>query len=523
MAKKKIKFDATKARVATYDPEGNLLSEINGELKSDFYSGIEKMCYLSDDYCAFYKGKKMGIVDSRGEMISPAEFESIKADGDVFQIDKKNRTTKDTETGYINRQGDLLFDPSEYTPVCLSASDGRIPVKCNDTGKEGAFDLEGNLLIPPTFFRLGGFHHNLSVACEEKGKFGLLNLDGSWALAPEYSSVGGFRRGIDELQDYCVADKDGKYFLIDKDCNVVAGPVDHPIHQYCHHGDGMYLAVGDNDKIGVVAPNGDVVLPMEYEDVSFLNGEYILFMKDFRMGPICMADLKGNVLITGNGSIRMEHGLIILDYKEVLKPDLTPVCKGKAVKVFEHVIFVSDDNKLWGVTDHDGNVILEKEWEHPCTFVNDLKFIDGLIFLRRDGKTVYMDERGHIAFSIDGPGRMIIGGYAIMGSEGDYGVIDKCGNTIAEHLPEASNLGEGYILIDNAENDAPAILNAATGERIALPGRVYGRICCGKMTFRSSDSRKGVVSISDGKVLVEPLYDLILLTPKAIWGYIPKQ
>ncbi len=44
-----------------------------------------------------------------------------------------------------------------------------------------------------------------------------------------------------------------------------------------------------------------------------------------------------------------------------------------------------------------------------------------------------------------------------------------------------------------------------------------------KMTFRSSDSRKGVVSISDGKVLVEPLYDLILLTPKAIWGYIPKQ
>lgn len=54
----------------------------------------------------------MGIVDSRGEMISPAEFESIKADGDVFQIDKKNRTTKDSETGYINRQGDLLFDPS---------------------------------------------------------------------------------------------------------------------------------------------------------------------------------------------------------------------------------------------------------------------------------------------------------------------------------------------------------------------------------------------------------------------------
>lgn len=522
MAKKKIKFDATKARVATYDLEGNLLSEINGELKEDFYSGIEKMCRLSDDYCAFYKGKKMGIVDSRGEMIAPAEFESIKAEGDIFQISRKNKTTKESESGYINRQGDLLFDPSEYTPNCLNASDGRIVVESVDAGKEGAFDVEGNLVIEPKFLRLEGFYHNLSVACEEKGKVGLLGLDGNWALAPEYSEIAGFMRGIDELQDYSVAAKDGKYFLIDKDCNIVAGPVDQPITQYCDH-DGMYLAVGDNDKIGVVAPNGEIVLPMEYEEVWFLNGEYICFMKDYNMGITAMADLKGNVLLSGKSSIKMEHGLIIVNRNEVLKPDCTPVCKAKTIKVFEHVIFVSDDNKLWGVVDHDGNVILDKEWEHTHTFLNELDFNDGLINLKRHGQTAYMDENGHIAFSIDGSATKFNDGYAISGSQGDYGVIDLTGKTIAEHLPHAFNLGQGYILINNAEEDAPAILNASTGERIALPGRVYGSICGGNMTFRDANSKRGVVSIKDGKVLVEPLYDLILLSPKAIWGYIPKQ
>lgn len=522
MAKKKIKFDPTKARVATYDLEGNQLSEINGELKMDFYSGLEK-CRLSDDYCAFYKGKKMGIVDFRGEMIAPAEFESIRVEESVFQISRKNKATKEIESGYINLQGNLLFDPSEYSPSCLNMSDGRIVVSSIDAGgKEGAFDLEGNLVIAPKFIGLGGFCHNLSVASEEKGKFGLLDRDGNWVLAPEYSNISGFVRGVSEINDYCVVARDGKYFLIDKYCNVVGGPTDYPINQYCDH-DGMYLAAGDENKIGVVAPNGDIVLPMEYEEVWFLNGEYICFMKDYRKGLTDMADLKGNVLLTGKRSIHMEHGLIVVNRNEVMKPDGTLVCKADTVKVFEHIIFVSDDNSLWGVTDHDGNVLLGKEWEHAHTFLKDLDFSDGLINLKRDGKTAYVDEWGRIAFSIDGTGSRFRDGYAITGTKGDYGVIDKSGKTIAEHLPSAFNLGEGCILINNAEENAPAILNASTGERIALPGRVYGSVCGGNMTFSNNDSKKGVVSIKDGKVLVEPLYDLILLTPKAIWGYIPKQ
>lgn len=92
--KKKIKFDPDKDRVVTFSRDGEKLSEVNGVLKSDFYSGIEKMCYLSDEYCIFYKGKKMGILDSKGVLVTPAEWESIDKQGDVFKISMKIKSPR---------------------------------------------------------------------------------------------------------------------------------------------------------------------------------------------------------------------------------------------------------------------------------------------------------------------------------------------------------------------------------------------------------------------------------------------
>ena len=519
--KKKIKFDPGKDRVVTFSRDGEKLSEINGVLKSDFYSGIEKMCYLSDEYCAFYKGKKMGILDSNGVLITPAEWESIEKAGSVFHVSKKNKATKNTEYGIINLDGDLLFDPSEYKMISFSGvSDERIVVSSNEAGgRYGAFDLEGNLVIAPKFFSMESFYHNLSVATEEKGKIGLLDKNGNWALAPEYSSVAGFKRGIDELDDYCVIRKDERYYLIDKECNVVAGPVDKPICQYCDH-EGMFLAVGDEDKIGVVNPNGETVLPMEYEEVYFINGEYIRFMKNYRIG---LADMKGNLLLSDKRRIRIEHGLIVVNDNEVIKPDGTPVCKAeKTVKVFEHVILVSDDNNFWGVVDHDGKVLLKKEWEHEHTFLKDLDFKGGFINLIRDGKTSYVDEKGEIKISLDTKGWAFSDGFAIIGKKDDYSIINHSGEVVADHHAHVSNLGGGYFYCNNMERTAPKILDAKSGEQFVIPARVVSKSINGLVKIQASDLKYGVVSLYTGKVVMEPVYAEVLLTADGIWGYLPK-
>ena len=515
--KKKIKFDPDKDRVVTFSRDGEKLSEVNGVLKSDFYSGIEKMCYLSDEYCIFYKGKKMGILDSKGVLVTPAEWESIDKQGDVFKISMKNKVTKDFDFGYINLEGDLLFDPSEYyVDVNCQVSDGRIMVSSIDADRRGAFDLEGNLVIAPKFFRMDNFHHNLSVTAEEKGKFGLLDRNGNWVLAPEYSFVGGFHK---YPLDYCVVCKDGKYSLIDKDCNVVAGPIDKPIYQYCKH-DGIFLAIGDKKNRGVVNPNGEILLPMEYDDVYFLNGEYICFKNNFGYG---LADMKGNVLLSDKESISVEHGLIVVNDNEVMKPDGTPVCKAEEkVKIFEHVILVSDDYKSWGIVDHDGNVLLEKEWENVHISVMNMGFEDGFINLSRDGKTIYVDEKGKIKICLDTYGWAFSDGYAIIGKKDDYSIINHSGEVVAEQLAHVSPLGGGYFFCNNAEENAPNILNVNNGEQSGIPARVVGKPNNGLVKIQASDLNFGIVSISTSKVVVEPLYSQILLTADGIWGYLPK-
>ena len=266
-------------------------------------------------------------------------------------------------------------------------------------------------------------------------------------------------------------------------------------------------------------PGGETVLPLEYEEVYFLNGEYIRFMKNYRTG---LADMKGNVLVSDKRSIRVEHGLIVVNDNEVMKPDGSIVCKADKVKVFEHVIFMSDDDKLWGVVDHEGNVLLEKEWGHAHTFLKDLDFRDGLINLTHDGKTAYVDETGEIRISLDTQGWAFSDGYAIIGKKDDYSIINHSGDVVAEHLAHVSNLGDGYFFCDNAENNAPRILNARNGEQSELPARVVDKPNNGLVKIQDRDLKYGVVSLSTGKVIVEPVYSQILLTADGIWGYLPK-
>ncbi|MDE5674505.1 MAG: hypothetical protein K2I16_06655 [Muribaculaceae bacterium] len=53
-------------------------------------------------------------------------------------------------------------------------------------------------------------------------------------------------------------------------------------------------------------------------------------------------------------------------------------------------------------------------------------------------------------------------------------------------------------------------------------GRVVGKPNNGLVKIQSSDLKFGVVSVSSGKVVVEPVYSQILLTAAGIWGYLPK-
>lgn len=528
MAKKKtVKFDPAKERVVTFSRDGEKLSEVNGELKSDFYSGIEKMCYLSDEYCAFYKGKKMGILSSTGEMITPADWLSITQQGEVFRVSKKNKVTKYEEYGFINLKGEELFNPEEYTSVC-DVHDGRIVAKNLDVGKHCALDLEGNVVVAPKYLRLGIFYNNVATASEEEGKVGLIDLFGNWVLQPEYSSVGGFggSGGLGAIRKYSTICKDEKYGLIDQDLKVVVEPKYEEIYDF-DDTEGLIVVVGSGDKQGVVDASGNWLLPAEYDRISVYREEgYMKLEKSYKYG---IADLKGNIIANVEYSdVEYEHGLLIAKngYASVMvkRPDGTTIFEGKRVKIFPNLVLVTSDDKQWGVINHDGAELLSQQWTLPVDsfYLHKINFSDGLLNLYKDEKTVYIDENGQVKLSIEARGWAFNDGYAIVGEKGDYSLINLAGEIVAEHLFTVMHLGGGCFYVNNADENAPKILNINNGQQTEIPARVVGKPINRMIKMQAPDLKYGVVEITTGKVIVEPIYSQVLLTAGGIWGCLPK-
>lgn len=520
MAKKKtIKFDPTKDRVITFNRDGEKLSEINGELKSDFYSGIEKMCYLTDELCAFYKGKKMGVVNSKGEILTPAEWESIKYIDGLFKVSKKNKATKDISYGYVNFEGVELFDPYEYDSV-NDVFDGRIVATSLDAGKECAFDLKGNLVIAPKYIVLDNFHHNVAAAAEEKGKVGLVDLMGNWVLPPEYSSISGFG-GMDGLQNFCTIQKDGKYGLIDKDLKIVVEPKYDDIFSF-DDSEGLKVVVGVGEKVGVVDADGNWLIPADYDRIYIMpEDHYIKLEKNYKYS---LADMKGHIIIEGEQNVSMNYGLLLCSNgKEIKRTDGSIIFKGNNAKIFPDIILVSTDGKQWGIIDHDGKELLPQEYSLPTQFINRVRFSDGLLNLNGDNKCVYIDEKGEVKISLDCCGWAFYEGYAIIGQKADYSIVNASGEILAAHFAHIVNLGCGYFFINNEEENEPKILNVKNGEQMAIPARVVGDPVNGYIKIQAPDLKYGVISIADGKVILEPIYDKVLLTADGIWGYMPKE
>ena len=523
MAKKKtVKFDPDKDRVVTFSREGEKLSEINGELQSDFYSGVEKMCYLSDEYCAFYKGKKKGIVNSKGEMITPADWLSIGKQGDVFMVSRKNKVTKDTDYGFINQQGEELFNFEEYTNV-NNVYDGRIVAKDLDAGKECAFDLEGNVVVAPKYIRLDNFYNNVAVACEEKGKVGIIDLSGNWVLEPEYSSIGGFGC-MDGVKKYCTIGKDEKYGLINQDLKVVVEPKYDEIYDF-DDTEGLILVVGSGEKQGVVDASGNWLLPAEYDRIHLYREEgYMELEKGDKYG---IADLKGNFIVKVEYlNLDYKHGLLYIkkgfDGIKIQRPNGTTIFEGKSAGIFPEMILVSSEGKKWGVIDHNGKELIAQEWNIPASYINQVEFSDGLLNLYQDDKTIYIDKKGQVKVSIDARGWAFGEGFAISGKRDDYSIINKAGEVVAINLPHVSPLGEGYYFVNNADENEPKILNVNTGEQVAIPARVVDKPVSGMIKIQAPGGKFGVVEIATGKVILEPVYAEVLLTAGGIWGWIPK-
>lgn len=230
-----------------------------------------------------------GIGSLHTELEKGISIEEVDEYRSLFLISREIEGQK--KVGIVDRYGKTLISP-KYDYLDLdSVREGYYIAK--DAGKFGVVTLSNKTVIPLICSRLDIFplHYgiesfDLLVAGKETAdgiRYGVFNLEGELKIPFVFESLNA-QYFLDERyagSGLMVAQKDGKYGMIDKEGSVII-PFDYDHlycedynHPYCEDKfyDGYLGAVKDN-KFGVVDINNNVVIPFEHSKDDFLGIAY---------------------------------------------------------------------------------------------------------------------------------------------------------------------------------------------------------------------------------------------------------
>lgn len=187
------------------------------------YQGFDGCEEFSGNYAAVKLGGKTGYINRSGDLVIVPQFSEggpfINGYATVVIIsrDEENRDIKyygliDTLGNYVLAPKYLwMGDNSEGIVVFNDVENGGI--------KSGYIDLNGNVIVPPTYSRAYPFSEGL--ACVQlNGKYGYINKKGEMVIEPVFNWGRPFKSGVAN-----VTNKDGEQCLINTSGIVIYGPI----------------------------------------------------------------------------------------------------------------------------------------------------------------------------------------------------------------------------------------------------------------------------------------------------------
>lgn len=147
--------------------------------------------------------KKFGFVNGEGELVIPAQFESVGYFSDGLAWAK----TADKKLGYIDKNGKWVIEPKFEAGKEFDAESGLARVKQGDQWVY--VNKEGKITTISDTESWGDFSEGLAEG--KKGALrGFYDHKGTWVIKPQFEDVRKFQNG------YAPAKLNGKWGIIDK-------------------------------------------------------------------------------------------------------------------------------------------------------------------------------------------------------------------------------------------------------------------------------------------------------------------
>ncbi|MFB5651780.1 WG repeat-containing protein [Leptospira wolffii] len=375
-------------------------------------NGVQKAEPFSQGFAAVQIGGKWGFINTKGQLVIPAEFDAVGPFSELgFARIESHRTGYSPYVGIIDRKGTKVLEPKHQN----------------------------------IFWQSNNKFFDAYSAEPSNSHCGILRYDGSLALPFEYDrcnwnqdlNYGSVRSGENHLLLF--ANRTGKLESFPFDD--VEGKI------------GEFLSVKNKDRFGLVNGFGETILPAQYSKIviSDLEGKQKIFAlssnrtdifdfdgKQFASLPAGLISCRERICLYKNAKGRME-------FTSLDSP-------GSHSKEFEHIGEFREglarflENGKWGFLDANQKVLIPPKYSSVGDFSEDLVW-----FKDEAGKFGYMNRKGEIVIP---PNFRDAGnfykGLAPVASEpqGSYGFIDRLGKFAISPV---------FQTIQDSETDRPIV------------------------------------------------------------------
>lgn len=296
---------------AVVEKDGKLgLIDRNNRLLLPF--AYEDIGEMSQERVYVSKGELYGYADLNGNLVIPEKFD------EAFDFNNGlARVVKDDKYGLINRDGEFVIDPKyeELVPFTDSL------MYCMVNGLKGLLTRNGTVVIEPKYEQIGEFREGLALV-SHGDTVEYINLAGEVVISKDFRTYPNFLlKGAFNEGAAIVMNKKGKYGRISAYGNVVTdlqfdnlgmGAKYIPFEKKEYWGlmstsnkvliqpeyesldlvDDPYVIARLGDSLGVLDPNGKVIIPFMFDDIEYLKdgafavdegGKYALYLNTRRI------------------------------------------------------------------------------------------------------------------------------------------------------------------------------------------------------------------------------------------------
>jgi len=376
-------------------------------------------------YLPFRINDSWGYMDTLGAIMLAPIYESVEPFKNGLAL-----VVKGGKVGYINKTGEAVI-PFQYSDG--EAFDQGLAVVEKD-GFYGVIDRTNQTIIPYIYDLIGAFNSDLAMVANDTA-YGYINKKGEVVIPLTLSYADDFKNG------FALIEQHGKKGIINtRGREIVPSSYEwlEPFNE-----DGVCRAKKDS-LYGLLNNEGTVILPFEYDAIGVFSEGYALIAKNKKYGYVNIRgeikipmqfDYKSDALIWG----QFENG-----YAKYFLEQKFGIIDTAAKKVFP-AIFESIGN------------------------YNDSSWIA----VRKRGKWGYSNQllQLMIPYRFD-YASTFIGDYAIVQSEGEWGVIDRKGSyVVPKEYSEIRYLKDwGYLLTKNEQT------KMRTPMLLEVDGRAYDKI-----------------------------------------------